>query len=144
MDNISTSERSYIMSLVRSKHTKPELLIRKFIHSKGYRFRLHNSHLPGKPDIVLTRFKIVIFVHGCFWHGHQKLDCKLARIPKSNVAFWVNKINSNLSRDAKNRRELKRLGWFVIEIWECQLKKKLTFDTLIKKIERKNFTIQKK
>jgi len=119
MDNLSPRERSAQMAKVRSKNTKPEMTVRKLIYSLGYRYRLHRKELPGKPDIVFVSRKKVIFVNGCFWHGHH---CSLGRIPKSRVDFWVNKINGNNKRDKTNIRKLKRLGWKVLVLWECQLK----------------------
>lgn len=134
MDNISTGERSHVMSLVKSKDTKPELFIRKFIHSKGFRFRIHDKRLPGKPDIVLKKYRTVVFVHGCFWHGHKSTKCKLARIPKSNVEFWSTKIANNAIRDSRNKRALRKLGWKVLQIWECQVKSPAMLNKLINDI----------
>jgi DNA mismatch endonuclease, patch repair protein len=138
VDNLSKDERSKIMSLVKSRNTKPELLVRKFLHSKGLRFRLHRKNLPGKPDIVLNKFKTVVFVHGCFWHGHNSKKCKLARTPKSNVEFWQNKVAYNRKRDTKNIQLLKKTGWNVIVIYECQIKSKpsLVLDTIVEKIRQ--------
>ncbi|WP_442587462.1 very short patch repair endonuclease [Pedobacter sp. AW31-3R] len=118
------------MSRIRSKNTKPELLVRKYLHSKGFRYRLHNKKLPGKPDIVLKKYQTVIFVHGCFWHGHQ--GCPYFVIPKSRTEWWVNKINGNILRGSKSNEELRREGWNIIEIWECDLKKKQVESTLRK------------
>lgn len=131
MDNISTARRSWVMSLVKSKNTKPELVVRKFLFSYGFRYRIHNSKYPGKPDIILSKYRTVIFVHGCFWHGHRSKRCKLARMPKSNIDFWENKIYQNEMRDKRNRTALKKLGWKVVQIWECQLKDKSTLLNLI-------------
>ena len=119
MDNLTKEERSLVMSKVRSKDTKPELTIRYIIHKAGYRYRLHKKSLPGKPDLVFASLGKIINVNGCFWHGHS---CKAGRIPKSNVQFWVNKIEANKARDKKNMRKLNRLGWSVKTIWECQTK----------------------
>lgn len=107
------------MARVRGKDTGPEMIVRRFLHSNGYRYRLHVRALPGCPDIVLGKYKTVIFVHGCFWHGHE---CKIGRLPKSNVQFWTTKIARNISRDRKNQRLLKAEGWRVITIWSCKLK----------------------
>lgn len=126
----SKETRSYNMSRIRSKNTKPELLVRKYLHSKGFRYRLHNKKLPGKPDIVLKKYQTVIFVHGCFWHGHQ--GCPYFVIPKSRTEWWVNKINGNILRGSKSNEELRREGWNIIEIWECDLKKKQVESTLRK------------
>jgi DNA mismatch endonuclease, patch repair protein len=111
--------RSYNMSRIRSKNTKPELLVRKFLHSKGYRFRLHVGYLPGKPDIVLPKYKTVIFIHGCFWHGHE--GCKYFVVPKTRTDWWLNKIKGNKERDYESSDKLIGLGWKVIAIFECKL-----------------------
>ncbi|AEY69542.1 Vsr endonuclease [Burkholderia phage vB_BceS_AH2] len=111
-------DRSAIMRAVHSENTSPEILIRKLIHSLGYRFRLHGRNLPGRPDLVFASRKKVIFVHGCFWHGH---DCKRgARIPKTNVSYWKAKIARNRERDSSNNEQLRRDGWEVLVIWECE------------------------
>lgn len=109
------------MSAIRSGDTKPEMIVRKYLHSQGFRYGLHNHKLPGSPDIVLRKYRTVIFINGCFWHGHK--GCKYYRIPKSNVEFWETKINRNIERDAKNVAELAAKGWRVIIVWECELKK---------------------
>ncbi len=106
------------MAKIRGKNTKPELLVRRFLFSKGYRYRIHVKHLPGTPDIVLPKYNVVIFVHGCFWHGHA-VD---GRLPHSNLEFWASKIKHNKERDFKNTQKLLSMGWKVITIWECQLK----------------------
>jgi DNA mismatch endonuclease (patch repair protein) len=119
MDTLTPKERSYRMSLVRGTDTGPELLVRRVIHSLGYRYRLHVHELPGCPDIVLPRRHCVILVHGCFWHQHK---CKMGdRMPKSRVRFWRSKLEGNRRRDSKNRRSLRDLGWRVLTVWECQL-----------------------
>lgn len=109
------------MSRVRSKDTQPELFVRRLVHGMGYRFRLHAKDLPGKPDLVLRKHSCVIFVHGCFWHRHSKA-CPLTRLPKSRIGFWEDKLEQNRRRDAKTRRALRREGWRVLVVWECQLK----------------------
>jgi DNA mismatch endonuclease (patch repair protein) len=119
VDNRTSESRSRLMSRIGSKHTQPERIVRSLLHGQGYRFRLHCKGLPGKPDIVFLRRKKAIFVHGCFWHGH---DCKLARIPKSNVAFWRDKFAINRERDRRNRSELEQIGWDVETVWQCELK----------------------
>lgn len=139
MDNITKEKRSAVMSLVKSRDTKPEVLVRKFLHSRGFRFRLHDKYLPGKPDIVLRKYGTIILVHGCFWHGHKSKKCRLARIPKSNVQFWKEKIMKNALRDKRNKAILKRLGWCVIEVWECQLRES-TLNRLVADIQ-KNLSI---
>ena len=122
MSDVHTKEvRSYNMSQIRSKNTKPELLIRKLLFSNGFRFRLHRKDLPGKPDITLNKYKTVVFVHGCFWHGHQ--GCRYFVVPKSRTEWWLNKINRNKQLDEINAAKLQEMGWKVIQIYECQLKK---------------------
>ena len=123
------------MGNVKSKHTKPEILVRHFLHSKGFRFRIHDKKLPGKPDIKLTKYKTVVFVNGCFWHGHE--NCRIYVMPKSNVEFWNNKIAKNISRDQIIINNLQDLGWRVIKVWECSLKgakKEQTLNSLVEKI----------
>jgi DNA mismatch endonuclease, patch repair protein len=112
--------RSYNMSRIKGKDTKPEMLVRKFLHAHGYRYRLHVKNLPGKPDIVLPKYKTVIFVNGCFWHGHE--GCKYYVVPKTKTEWWLNKINGNISNDHKAEQALKQLGWNIITLWECELK----------------------
>ena len=126
--------RSYNMSRIRGKNTKPEILIRKSLFSKGFRYNLHSKNLPGKPDIVLPKYKTVIFVHGCFWHGHE--GCQYYVIPKTRTEFWLNKINTNIQNDMKNLISLKNMGWNVITIWECETKKKKNIKVLIDQIEK--------
>jgi DNA mismatch endonuclease (patch repair protein) len=125
--------RSYNMSRIRSKNTKPELLVRKFLFAQGLRYRLHNKNLPGKPDIVLSKYKTVIFVHGCFWHGHE--GCKYFVVPKTRTEWWLEKITGNIANDRKNFEKLEVIGWKIIEIWECELKPKVTENTLNKLIQ---------
>lgn len=135
MDIVSKEERSYIMSRIKNKNTKPEISVRSFLHSNGFRYRLHQKNLPGKPDIVLKKYKTVIFVHGCFWHGHYlEAFCKRARMPQSRQDYWSEKIERNIERYKKNSVELKKLGWNVMTIWECQLKDSTTYELLIKQI----------
>jgi DNA mismatch endonuclease (patch repair protein) len=119
-DFLKPEERSALMARVGNRNTKPELLVRRLLHSIGYRFRLHRADLPGTPDIVLPRHKTVIFVHGCFWHGHR--GCTRAKRPSSNQEFWNRKINANIRRDRQNRIALRKLGWHVLIIWQCGLK----------------------
>lgn len=116
------------MSRIRGKDTKPEMLVRRFLHSKGFRYRLHVKELPGKPDIVLPKYKTVIFVHGCFWHGHK--NCKYFVVPKTRTEWWENKINNNQMNDNTAFNNLQNLGWATIYIWECQLKEKSKDDFL--------------
>jgi DNA mismatch endonuclease (patch repair protein) len=117
------------MSRIRGKDTKPELIVRSLLHRMGYRFRLHRNDLPGKPDIVLPKYKTVIFVHGCFWHRHK--GCKYAYKPKSRVDFWQKKFKENVQRDKKKQAELKKAGWKIIIIWECQVNNKRSLDEII-------------
>jgi len=108
------------MRNVKGKHTKPEIIVRKYLHGLGFRFRIHDKKLPGKPDIKLTKYKTVIFVNGCFWHGHK--DCKIYVMPKTNTDFWHSKIERNIERDKKVINNLLELNWNVIVLWECDLK----------------------
>lgn len=119
-DRISIEKRSENMQKIKSKNTQPELIVRKFLFSKGFRYRIHVKRLPGKPDIVLKKYNTVIFIHGCFWHGH--LNCKYFKIPKSRTDFWKNKIEKNRKNDQRNIKKLKELGWNVFEIFECEIK----------------------
>ena len=119
MDTLTPQERSARMALIRGKNTKPELLVRRLVHSLGYRYRLHRSDLPGKPDMVFPGRGKIVLVHGCFWHRHK--ECALARLPKSRGEFWLPKLEGNAKRDARNIRALRRQGWGVMTIWECQL-----------------------
>lgn len=105
------------MSRIRGQDTKPEVLLRKALHASGFRYRLHDKRLPGKPDLVLPHYKAVVFVHGCFWHCHP--GCKASHVPKTNAAFWESKFSRNVARDARNVNELMALGWRVFTVWEC-------------------------
>lgn len=120
MDVHTSEQRHRNMSAVKSKDTKPEILVRKGLHAAGYRFRLHVKDLPGNPDIVLPKYKIVIFVNGCFWHRHH--GCKYASTPASNADFWKAKFEANIARDKRNYTQLEKLGWKVIVIWECEIR----------------------
>lgn len=119
MDTLSKEKRSWNMSRIKGKDTKPELIVRSLLHSMGYRYRLHQKNLPGKPDLVFKKFRTVIFVHGCFWHRHK--GCKFAYDPKSRQEFWQRKFTGNEVRDKKNRSALEKLGWKVWVIWECEV-----------------------
>lgn len=121
MDTLTRRQRSERMSRVRSKHTAPEWLVRRLVRSLGHRYRLHQRALPGAPDLVFRPQQKVMFVHGCFWHRHPSTRCQLARLPKSRLAFWLPKLEGNRLRDARNLRKLRRMGWRVLVIWECQL-----------------------
>lgn len=122
--------RSYNMSMIKGKNTSPEIIVRKYLHRNGYRFRLHQKDLPGKPDIVLRKYNTVIFVHGCFWHMHHA--CKYFKMPKTRTHWWSEKLNKNKTRDLAIISELKKDGWNVIVLWECQLKKDKIDNTLSK------------
>jgi DNA mismatch endonuclease (patch repair protein) len=128
-DVFTKSKRSEVMSRIKGRNTKPELAVRSLLHRMGYRFRLHKADLPGKPDIVLSRYKTVIFVHGCFWHRHK--DCRFAYTPKSRTDFWLKKLESNVIRDIQVKSDLELLGWRVITVWECELR---DMDQLSRKI----------
>ncbi|MCK7598217.1 DNA mismatch endonuclease Vsr [Microbulbifer sp. CAU 1566] len=119
MDTVSRKKRSEVMGRVKGKDTRPEMVVRRMLHGLGYRYRLHAPELPGRPDIVFRQRKKVIFVHGCFWHRHD--NCKLARIPKSRVEFWTQKLTQNKERDQRNLQDLVNNGWKVLIIWECEL-----------------------
>lgn len=119
-DHLTPEQRSWNMAQIKGKDTKPEVLVRSMLHRAGYRFRKNVKDLPGKPDIVLPKYKTVIFVHGCFWHRHK--GCKGATIPKTRTEWWEKKFERNVSNDRKHARELRKLGWQVITVWECQLK----------------------
>lgn len=119
VDTVDKETRSQIMRRVRSKDTAPEMVVRRLIFSLGYRYRLHDGRLPGKPDLVFVGRRKVIFVHGCFWHRHD--GCTLARLPKSRTEFWVKKLTDNKERDSRNLSALRKLGWRALVIWECSL-----------------------
>jgi DNA mismatch endonuclease Vsr len=120
MDTLSPAQRSARMALIRSKDTKPEMLIRRVLHGLGYRYRLHRRDLPGAPDLVFPARRMVLFVHGCFWHGHE--GCKIAHQPESRPAFWAEKFDRNKARDLRNEEALRRAGWKVLTVWECETK----------------------
>ena len=137
-DRLSTQQRHHCMSRIRGKNTKPEILVRKGLHARGFRFRLHNKKLPGSPDIVLPKYGVAIMVNGCCWHGHK--GCRYATKPKSNVEFWETKIARNRHRDEVTAAHLEALGWTVITIWECELRANSQLDdrlnTLAEEIRR--------
>ena len=130
-DVFSQQKRSWIMSRVKGRDTKPEILVRSFIFRMGFRFRLHRRDLPGTPDIVLPRHGKVIFVHGCFWHGHKR--CPRSKRPTTNENFWNKKLDGNIKRDKRYRRELRQMGWKVLIVWECETKNP---EKLLRKLER--------
>ena len=131
-DTLTPEQRSKRMSRVRNKDTKPELKVRRLTHGMGYRYRLHRKDLPGKPDLVFPARRKVIFVHGCFWHRHPDPDCKLARMPKSKLDFWVPKLEGNRARDERNLNELVDKGWSPLVVWECQTKDVLGLEERIR------------
>jgi len=136
MDKISKEHRSWNMSKIKSNNTLPEIRIRKALWRMGYRYRLHYKKLPGKPDVVIIKHKIVIFIYGCFWHRHK--NCIEASRPKTNSEYWENKIIKNIERDKRNKREIVKLGWKVIVIWECNVKKDIDKNvSMLKKILNK-------
>jgi DNA mismatch endonuclease (patch repair protein) len=122
MDKISPERRSANMRAIRSKGMKPELFVRRLVYSLGYRFRLHRKDLPGKPDLAFIGRKKAIFVHGCFWHQHPDPHCADARVPKSNLDYWMPKLERNVERDAAQRRALEARGWKVLTVWDCETK----------------------
>jgi DNA mismatch endonuclease (patch repair protein) len=137
MDVFTPEKRSEVMSRIRGRDTKPELALRSMLHRLGYRFTVNgpkNQSLPGKPDLVLPKYRTVIFVHGCFWHGHE--NCRHFRLPKSRRAFWKAKIEGNQARDLRNETALRHLGWHVVTIWECALRKKSDHPWLAKRLPR--------
>jgi DNA mismatch endonuclease (patch repair protein) len=131
MDVHNKKTRSYNMSRIKGKNTKPELLVRKFLFANGYRYRLNVKTLPGKPDIVLPKYKTVIFINGCFWHGHE--GCRYFVIPKTRTQWWIEKITGTQKRDREAENQLIELGWIVITLWECELKPK-QFEATIKRL----------
>lgn len=134
-DIVDAVTRSRMMSGIKAKDTKPEMAIRKMLHAAGFRYRLHDKRLPGKPDLVLPKYRTAVFVHGCFWHGHE--GCSLFRIPKSKTEFWEEKISQNIKRDSSHISELLANGWRVLVIWECATKgaNKMTSEDMILRIK---------
>lgn len=130
-DVFTKEKRSWLMGRIKGRDTKPENHVRSLIHKMGYRFRVHRKDLPGNPDIVLPRHKKIVFVHGCFWHGHKR--CPRSKRPSTNEGFWNRKLNKNIERDKRFQRELRRLGWKLLVVWECETKKT---DQLIRKLGR--------
>lgn len=135
VDTLSPQARSERMSRIRGKDTVPELAVRRLAHALGYRFRLYRKDLPGRPDLVFPKLKKVVFVHGCFWHGH---DCGKGRLPKSNVAFWEDKIVKNRARDAKAVAALKETGWSVLVVWQCQTKDGKVLENALKRFLKRS------
>jgi DNA mismatch endonuclease (patch repair protein) len=136
MDIWTKQKRSEVMSKIRSKNTKPEILLRSALFRLGFRFRIHKKELPGKPDIVLPKYKTAIFVHGCFWHYHK--DCREGRIPNTNSKFWKEKLERNIKKDEDHILKLKAIGWKVLVIWECEIEKDIEtiLDVIAKKLIR--------
>lgn len=138
VDSLSPPERSRRMSLIRSRDTRPELIVRKAVWAAGFRYRLHGKGLPGKPDLVLSAIATVVFVHGCYWHAHH---CQKGRVPGSNSSFWREKFLRNKARDARNVRKLRRAGWSVLTVWECSLSgartRQATLGRLLSALERR-------
>jgi DNA mismatch endonuclease (patch repair protein) len=132
MDIWDKKKRSEVMSKIRSKNTKPEIALRKALFAKGYRYRINDKNLPGKPDIVLSKYKTAIFIHGCFWHEHE--GCKRSHLPKSNIEYWKNKIRSNKERDNNNKNQLVALGWGVVVVWECEVKTAEKLESVVNNI----------
>lgn len=132
-DVFSKEKRSWIMSRIKGKDSLPEMVVRRYLHAKGFRYRLHVKSLPGKPDIVLPKYKTAILIHGCFWHAHG--NCKKASLPKTKTEWWKSKLEKNKQNDLKTEKALKKLGWKVITIWQCQLKSS-KFDSTINKLLR--------
>ncbi len=134
MDVHDKETRSYNMSRIKGKDTKPEEIVRKYLFSQGFRYRKNDPKLPGKPDVVLPKYRIVIFVNGCFWHHH---DCRYFVWPKNNAEFWKEKINRNVERDLRNVAELEKMGWHVVNVWECELKnnREKTLQDLVAEID---------
>lgn len=133
VDTLSIKARSERMARVRGKHTKPERLVRQLARRLGYSHGMHGSALPGKPDLVFTTRKKVIFIHGCFWHRHPSTKCALARLPKSRLDFWVPKLTENRNRDIRIQRRLRKLGWRYMTIWECQLRNEMRIAERLKR-----------
>lgn len=131
-DVMTPEQRSRCMAAIKGKDTKPEMIVRKYLFSRGMRFRVQVRKLPGNPDIVLPKYKTVIFVNGCFWHGHE--GCKYFRLPKSNIEFWKEKIERNIERDRESMQALLDLGWKIIRVWECELRNKANRENTLNKI----------
>ena len=127
-----SEKRSRNMSAIKSKNTKPEIAVRKLLHSLGYRFRIHKKNLPGSPDIILPKYKTVIFVHGCFWHRHE--NCKYASTPKTRKEFWENKFKANVKRDLDIQEKIKNIGWKYVVIWECEINNKSKLKNIFKNL----------
>ncbi len=134
MDVVSPEKRSQIMSAVKSKDTKAEILVRHYLWSQGFRYRIHRKDLPGKPDISIAKYKLAIFIHGCFWHGHE--GCSRGRLPKTKLEYWEPKIRDNRNRDLRVQAELMRSGWASIIVWDCQLRTKTSISSTLESITK--------
>lgn len=137
-DRHTPKQRRYNMQMIKGSNTRPELLLRKSLFAKGFRYRINDKKLPGKPDLVFRKYKTVIFVHGCFWHGHK--NCRYFVIPKTRTEFWTDKISGNKERDLRNFLKLQEMGWRVLTVWECELKKdriEKTVDRVIEELQNK-------
>ena len=131
-DIVDPQTRSRMMSGIRGKDTKPEMVVRRLLHAMGYRYRLHAKDLPGRPDIIFRRRRLAIFVHGCFWHRHPDPECRLAPMPKSRIEFWTAKFEGNRARDEANVKSLESMGWKVLVLWQCQLKDRVWLASTLK------------
>lgn len=131
LDSLTPAERSERMGRIKGKDTKPEMVVRRLVHALGYRYRLHRRDLPGHPDLVFPGRRKVIFVHGCFWHRHDDSTCKLARLPKSRLDFWIPKLEANKKRDLTKQEQIANMGWRFLVIWECELKDKASLTAKI-------------
>lgn len=139
-DSLTPEQRHYCMSRVKGKNTKPEIIVRSILHSLGFRFRLHQSDIPGSPDIVLRKYNSIVLVHGCFWHQHP--SCPHSKRPSTNTAFWNKKLDSNIARDLRNQQLLRELGWNVVVVWECEIRNTdLLIDKLTKTIRSNNMQL---
>ena len=131
-DTLTPAARSERMSRIHGKNTQPEMTVRRLVHGLGYRYRLHRANLPGKPDLVFSKRRKVIFVHGCFWHRHPDPDCGLARLPKSRLDFWLPKLEGNRARDIENQKKITESGWRVLVVWECELRDASRLERVLK------------
>jgi DNA mismatch endonuclease, patch repair protein len=132
VDTLTPAQRSKRMSRIRGKNTEAELTVRKLVHGMGFRYRLHRKDLPGTPDLVFSKRRKVIFVHGCFWHRHPSPKCRLARLPKSRLDFWEPKLTENRERDVRNEQKLTAAGWQVLVVWECELRDRMQLECKLK------------
>ena len=141
-DTMTPEQRHRCMAAIKGKDTKPEMIVRRYLHALGFRYGLHNRKLPGSPDLIFRSFKTVVFIHGCFWHGHD--GCKYYRLPKSNVEFWQQKIERNRQRDEETTAKLIEKGWNVITVWECDLRDKSRRETTLSSLSNKLNDLRRK